>query len=447
MNRSRPTSRARRWLAGLSVLSLVGALGLIPAASVAAVEPANPVLDWNINAINAIANPVSPPVTTPPTPPGLGQPPPLAVIHLAMVQGAVYDAVNAIDGGHEPYLTGLPSAPAGASKAAAVATAAHDVLVALPAIPPASPAAMRASVDELYGLYMLGIDDGAAKNQGVAIGAAAAAAMIAERDGDGRLPMETWPIGTVAGEWQPVAPQNANIFAQIGDVEPFTLASNDQFRTEGPPDMASAQYAAEFNEVKTLGSNAVPTARTEAQSSLAGFISGNPFGMYNRALREIAAANGLSTTEQALLFGKTTISTADALIACWNDKDAWKFWRPQTAIRAAADDGNPATVADPNWTSLSPNPGYPDHPSGYNCFAGGTWQSVRAFFGTDQTEEFQLTSGAFTRSYTRFTDVVDDAIDGRVYIGIQFRSADVQAAWIGKKVAQWVDKHYFAPVD
>ena len=129
MNRSLPTSRARRWLAGLSALALVGAVGLIPAASVAAAEPPNPVLDWNINAVNAIGNP-APDVTTPPTPrpwpatADRGHPP-------GDGAGAVYDAVNAIDGGHEPYLSGLPSAP-GASEAAAVATAAHDVLVALP---------------------------------------------------------------------------------------------------------------------------------------------------------------------------------------------------------------------------------------------------------------------------------------------------------------------------
>ena len=118
MNRSRPTSRVRRWLAGLSVISLVGVVGLIPVASVAAAVPPNPVLDWNINAVNAIGN------ASTATVPGLGQPPPIAVIHLAMVHGAIYDAVNAIDGGHKPYLSGLPSAP-GASEAAAVAAAAQ----------------------------------------------------------------------------------------------------------------------------------------------------------------------------------------------------------------------------------------------------------------------------------------------------------------------------------
>ena len=439
------SSRARRWLAAWTALVLIAIAGLIPAASVAAAEPNNPVLDWNINAVNAIGNAPTAAI------PGLGQPPPLAVIHLAMVQGAVYDAVNAIDGGHEPYLSGLPAAPAGASKAAAVATAAHDVLVALPAIPPASPAAMRTSVDELYRVYMLEIDDSPAKDQGVAIGQAAAAAMIALRNSDGRLPMETWPIGTLAGQWQPVAPNNANIFAQIGDVTPFTLTSNDQLRTEGPPSMASDQYAAEFNEVKSLGEK--NSNRSDEQNQLASWVSANLFPWFNVTLRQLATDNGLSTAEQALLLVKTSMSSADALIACWNDKDAWKFWRPQTAIRLADTDPNPTTVADPNWLALFPNPGYPDHPSGFNCFASATFNSARYFFGTDEMEFEIFSPGTaplpqpVTREYTRFTDVVRDGIDGRILIGYHFRSADVAGAWIGKKAAQWVDKHYFGPVD
>src|SRR5687767_763664 len=137
MVRSRHRSRVHRWLASLTALALIAVAGLVPAASVAAAEQTNPVLDWNINAVNAIGNPPTATI------PGLGQPPPIAVIHLAMVHGAIYDAVNAIDGGHEPYLSGLPSAP-GASMAAAVATAAHDVLVQLPAPSPGNPAPMRA---------------------------------------------------------------------------------------------------------------------------------------------------------------------------------------------------------------------------------------------------------------------------------------------------------------
>jgi hypothetical protein len=417
---------------------------LIPVASVAAAVPANPVLDWNVNAVNAIGNPPTAGV------PGLGQPPPLAVIHLAMVHGAIYDAVNAIDGEHEPYLSGLPSAP-GASKAAAVAAAAHDVLVALPPLPPLSPDAMRASVAELYRLYLLEIPDGPAKDQGIAIGQAAAAAMNAGRADDGRfVGSAQWPIGTLKGEWRPVETANANVFAWVANVDPFTLQSTGQFRTEGPFDMASPEYTAEFNEVKSLGAN--NSVRTTEQTNLAGFVSANLFSAFNRALREIAVANELSTNEQAMLFVRSTISAADALIGCWDNKEHWLSWRPQTAIRLADQDGNPDTVADPTWTAQFQNPGYPDNPSGFNCFAAGWFYAARQYFGTDQMS-FQITSPGVpplpgsTRSYTRFTGVIDDGIEGRMLIGFHFRSADVQGAWLGKKVAQWVDKHYFAPVD
>jgi hypothetical protein len=420
--------------------------GLVPVASVSAAEQPNPVLDWNINAVNAIGNPPSNAI------PGLGQPPPLAVIHLAMVQGAVYDAVNAIDGGFEPYLSGLPSTP-GASRAAAVATAAHDVLLALPPLPPNSPDAMRANVAELYRLYMLDIPDGAAKTQGTALGHAAATAMNAARADDGRfVGTPLWPIGTLKGEWRPVPTANANVFAWVANVKPFTLQGTDQFRTEGPPDLASDQYTAEFNEVKALGSND-PSTRTDEQNQLASFVSFNLFSAFNRTLREIAVANGLSTAEQAMLFVRSSISAADALIDCWDNKEHWLQWRPQTAIRLADEDGNPDTVADPNWTAQFQNPGYPDNPSGFNCFAAGWFYAAREYFGTDM-QSFSITSAGtaplpqpVTRTYTRFSHMIKDAIDGRILIGYHFRSSDEQGAWIGKKVAQWVDKHYFGPVD
>ena len=147
------------------------------------------------------------------------------------------------------------------------------------------------------------------------------------------------------------------------------------------------------------------------------------------------------------------MAAADALIGCWDNKEHWMFWRPQTAIRLADKDANPATVADTGWTALFPNPGYPDNPSGYNCFAAGWFYAARQYFGNDKMS-FQITSPGtaplpqpVTRSYKRFTGVIKDAIEGRILIGFHFRSADVQGAWIGKKVAQWVDKHYFEPVD
>ena len=426
--RHRPTR-----LAGPAGFVLIAASLVLPPAVVAA-EPTDMVLEWNANAVSAILN--APTATTP----GLGHAPPLAGVDLAMVHGAVYDAVIAIAGGYEPYLGGI-NAPAGASQAAAAATAAHHVLVALV---PSTPAAVTASLDALYATSLGKIPDGAAKTDGITVGAAAASAMLANRAGDGRGGTRTFVVGTEPGEWRPVPPLNANVFSYVGDIRPFALKRSDQLRVEGPPDLGSADYAAQFNEVKAVGAQTGST-RTDAQNALATFIVANPFPFVNRAFRELAVEHGLSTAQQARLFAMGSISSADAFIACWNNKNWFNFWRPQTAIRLAADDGNPATVADPTWLSLFPTPGYPDMPSGYNCYAAAMMHTGRAFFGTDFVS-FDL-KGPSTRHYHRFTDYVRDAIEGRILTGFHFRSADVQGAWIGKKAAQWVAKRFFEPLD
>jgi hypothetical protein len=424
-------------LAGPAGIVLIATL-LVPTAPAIAAEPDDMVLQWNANAIVAIGNAPTA------TPPGLGQPPPLQLIQLAIVQGAVYDAVNAIDKSHTPFLGGL-AAPGSASQAAAAATAAHHALVGLT---PATLPQVVASLDAQYAASLASIPDSQAKTDGIAVGAAAAAAMLADRTGDGRFGSRAFIPGTEPGEWRLVPPLNANVFAWVSDVRPFTLKSARQFRTEGPPDLSSAQYAAEYNEVKAVG-KATGSTRTPDEALLAAFVSTNPVPILYRALREIAVARGLSTAEQARLLAMTSVSSADAVIGCWESKVHWNFWRPLTAIQNGADDGNAATAADPTWTSLVPAPGYPDNPSGYNCVAASTMHAARLFFGTDRIS-FTLHNGASTpptdRDYDRLTDVIDDAIDGRVLIGLHFRSADVQGAWLGKKVAQWVDKHEFAPI-
>jgi hypothetical protein len=397
------------------------------------------VLEWNANAVATTSNAPTA------NPPGLGHAPPLSPIEIAMVHGAIYDAVNAIDGTHKAYLAGL-SAPASASKAAATASAARGVLLGL--IPSSLPQ-VAASVEGMYAASLAKIADGAAKTDGVGVGAAAAAAMLANRANDGRTGTHTWTTGTQPGQWRLVPPANANVFGYVAFVKPFTLTSPSQYLTEGPLDLTSAQYAAEFNEVKSLGAQ-TGSSRTAAQTTLATFVAANPVGYMNKGLRDVATARGLSTAAQARLFVMASMASADALIDCFANKDRYLSWRPQTAIREAANDGNPATVADPNWLSLFPTPGYPEEPSGYNCFAAGTWHAAKAFFGTDRIA-FDLTSPGtgtpITRHYTRFTDVVDDTIDGRIYTGFHFRTGDVHGAWIGKKAAQWGDKHFFGPAN
>ena len=398
-------------------------------------DPADAVIAWNAHAVAALSNAPTA------TPPGAGQGPTVAVLHLAMVQLAVYDAVNAIGGSREPYLDGLPAAPATASRPAAVATAAHHVLVGLT---PALPQAVRDSLDASYAASLLAIPNGASKTAGVSIGAAAAAAMLAARANDGRFGSFRFSTSEAVGAWRPVPPNNANDPAGwVARVTPFSAPSASRFRTEGPLDLASPEYAVEFNEVKALGA-ATGSTRTPDQETLARFVTANPVIMFNAGFRTIAQDHDLSVTQAARLFAMTSASGADAIIGCWDDKAYWGFWRPLTAIRLADTDGNPATVADPAWSAFFATPPYPDHPSGYNCITGGSMHAAKAFFGTDKVAFSLFSSGSGTsRDYTRFTDVVRDTIDGRILTGFHFRTSDVQGAWIGKKAAQWVAKHEF----
>jgi hypothetical protein len=440
MPRSKPRSRAQRWLATFSAIVLIAVAGLIPVASVMAAEPTDMVLVWNANAVIALSNPNSA------TPPGAGQTPPVASIHLAMVQGAVYDAVNAIDRGHTAYLAGLPSAPSTASKAAATAAAAHDVLIGLV---PALPQNVKDSIEASYTTSLAAITpDNQAKADGIAIGQAAAAAMLADRADDGRYGTFRFTAGDQPGEWRPELPSFvSDPFAWVARVRPFTMKSTSQFRTDGPLDMTSAQYAAEFNEVKSMGA-LTGSSRTDAQTLEARFYSTNPLPMMNRAFREVAAARGLSLTDDARLFVTTSMSSADALIGCWDDKAYWNFWRPITAINQAADDGNPGTAPQAGWLPLiaTGTAPYPDHPSGYNCFTSAMMHSAKGYFGTDKVS-FVLNSSltGTSRSYDRFTSVMDDTIDARIWLGLHFRTPDVQGAELGKRAANWAASHYFKP--
>ncbi|HSL33453.1 MAG TPA: vanadium-dependent haloperoxidase [Candidatus Limnocylindrales bacterium] len=442
MTRSRQVSRAQRPLAAVAALALAAATILIPAASVAAADPTDMVLDWNEYAIITLGNS---PTAMDPVRPGLGQGPPVSAIHLAMVQGAVYDAVNAIDGTRKPYLAGLDAA-ADASQAAAAATAAHHVLDGLI---PAALANVKASNDKFLTDSLGLIANGPAKTAGIEVGAEAAAAMLTNRVGDGRFGSHTFATSDEVGKWRLVPPANANLFGWAAFVKPFTMRSPDQFRTEGPLDIESAEYAAEFNEVKALGAQ-VDSSRTPEQEALARFVTANPLPFMNKGLRDVATNEGLSTSQQARLFALTSMASADALIGCWNDKDFWNVWRPQTAIREAADDGNPATEPDEDWLSFFATPGYPDHPSGYNCYTAAMMHGAKRFFGSDKTD-LDLTSPGTTppttRQYDRFTDVIKDTIDGRIYTGFHFRTPDVQGAWLGMRAANWAASHYFKPAN
>ena len=419
---------------------MVAVVGVIaPAAgapSAQAATNAGTVRVWNANALAALG--------------AAGQPPNVAVLHMAMVQGAVYDAVNSIDGGHEPFLDGLPAASPAASMEAAVATAAYRVLDGLGRAPvPALPPAVRANLLIQYDQTLASIPDGSAKTLGVEAGAAAAMAMLEARDGDGRYVPFPLTVGTEPGEWRPAPPANAiDPNSWISEVDPFTLLSTSQFRTPGPRNLNSAAYAHEYNEVKSLG--AVNSPRSPEQEAVARFFNVSPLELLNRTFRTISQTQGLSLVEDARLFAMLNVAGADAIINCWNDKRFHSFWRPITAIREGDNDGNPRTIGDTTWTPLEPTPPYSDHTSGYNCIAGSLMNTGKAFFGVDQMD-FSVVRIApnvpnVTRDYHRLTDVVDDTMDARVWQGIHFRSADIQGARIGRQVAEWVNANAFQPV-
>ena len=281
------------------------------------------------------------------------------------------------------------------------------------------------------------------------MGEAAAAAMILERTGDGRNGTSLFTEGTRKGEWRRVPlVTGGNSFRWVGQVDPFLIRSAAQFATLGPKRLGSDAYAREFAQVKRLG-RATGSTRTADQTSQAVFWADHAVAMWTRIFRQISVAQDLSTADNARFFAMLYLTGADALIACFEDKEQKAFWRPQTAIQEAATDGNRATRPDPAWTSLLPNPPYPDHPSGHNCISGSIVRTLQQFFGTNLMS-FSATNVVvepdITRSFTRFSQAIREILRARVFGGLHFWTADVQGARLGRRVANWRQEHYFQPV-
>jgi hypothetical protein len=373
-----------------------------------------------------------------------------SMISYAMVQGAVYDAVNAIDGGFSPYLD-TPAADPSLSQEAAAAAAAFGVLAGL----------FPDQLNDLQAAYddsLATVADGAAKTGGIEVGEAAAAAMLAARADDGRGGDFRFVAGSEPGEWRTDPPANLeDPAAWVAMVDPFLVPDVAELRTDGPLDLASEAYAADFNEVKELGS-LTSTTRTADQTEAAIFWQGHPSAMWHSVFRQLAVDHGLDVADSARLLAMASLASAEGAIACWNDKAYWSFWRPVTAIREAADDGNPATEPDPEWLPLFDEstpveagtplatPGFPDHPSGHGCTSGSVVYTLQNFFGTDDIEvTFASPRTGTTRTFDTLSAVIDEIIEARIWGGIHFRTADVQGAQLGEGVADYLAANYFRP--
>ena len=404
----------------LPSVSLMAVLALAAATPVRA----DVVTEWNAIAEGAAA--------------AAGAPPFRARI-TAMAQIAVHDALNSIHPRHDSY-NPLARAPEGSSAPAAVATAAYRVLaLAVPSQTAALAITYANRIDELAdcpAAYPTCLEDG------IAAGEASAQAVLARRDGDGSAtPHLPYPPSTGPGVYQPTA--GAPQFAGWAAVTPFGLASASQFRP-GPSeifDLASEAYARDYNEVKRVGSltSEAEGHRTADQSAVARFWPAAG-ASWNAVARMISAGRGLDAWEHARLFAVLNMAISDSAVSVFDTKYTYNFWRPVTAIRAGDSDGNPATGADPAWTSYQTTPPYPDFTCGLTTNAGAAIEVLRRQFGTDQLP-YTFTAAGLTRTFATLSQAGDEAVDARVFGGMHFRTGCEHGLRQGEKVGRFVSLH------
>ena len=376
-----------------------------------------------------------------------------AAVYMGIVHVAIYDAAVAIDGGYRPYTT-TPPAPTTTTPDAAVATAAYDTLTGLqPQL-----GASQAVIDTDYADFMADIPDGTAaestaKQNGIDVGRQAADAVLALRSDDGRgctttvAQLNPPPAGP--GVWQP-NPTGPVLGLCLPGMRPLALHSAAQFRPDGPNALTSRAYADDLNQTESLGA-VDSTTRSTAQTNQARFWTDHDIRQWDDGLLALAHQQGLDLVQTARMLAMAHVAGGDAMIACFDAKYHYWFWRPYQAIHAAASDNNPDTVADPTWAPLGATPNFPEYPSAHACHSTAVVTALDSFFGTDKIP-FTLTSrapglpdGARTRNFTTLHAIVKDVDWARVLVGFHFRNSDLQGTTLGRDVGAYVANHYFQP--
>ena len=386
------------------------------------------VIQWNRILLGILRTPGAQPATVHPT------------RSMAILHAAVYDAVNAIAKTNAPYLVDL-GAPRHASEPAAAAAAAHAVLVRLY---PAQAAALDADL----AVSLSQVPDGRAKDQGIRVGEEAAAAILTLRsdDGSAATPIPFVP-GTNPGDYQLTPPGFVQpVFTHWPFVQPFALRSANQFRPAPPPALTSPTYTASFNEVKSLGLASSAT-RSADQTQIARFWAAPIQNYWNEIAQTAALAHGTTLVQNARLFALLDLTLADSVIAFYDAKYTYHFWRPITAIRAAANDGNPATAGDPNWTPLATTALDPSYPGAHAVVSAAGADVLSTFFGGD-SENFAVTSEVLpgvVRGFTSFSAAADEASLSRIYAGQHFRFDLVAGQRLGTQVADYVQRNFLLP--
>jgi hypothetical protein len=360
----------------------------------------------------------------------------------SIVHAAVFDAVNAIEPRYAVYAVS-PPVTLPASPEAAAASAAHGVLVKLfPSAKPSLDAQLAASLAQLA--------DGDAKSNGVAVGEFVAAEMVALRSADGSAPTPYTLPPAGLGVWRPTAPAPPAV-PWWGGVTPFVLASATQFHVPPPPELTSAEYAADVNEVKLYG-RATGSLRTPDQTELARFWAESGTLSWNRIARALSAERRLGLAENARLFALLNMASSDASVVVFETKYRFNFWRPVHAIRendgaTQYDDGNPETVPDPTFSPLLATPNHPEYLSGHSIASGASAEVLTQFFGPNAAFSTTSTSvPGVTRSFQSFADAAREVIDARVFAGIHFRRTCVISNAIGRRIGKFAVKNYMLPL-
>ena len=410
------------------ILLAIGALTALCTLSGAPAARANAVLDWNEIMVATVAtqNPFA-------------QARFAAIAHLA-----VFEAVNAITGEYAPYL-GSVEAPRDASAEAAAIAAAHRILVHYF---PSSASSLDAQRAEALAALL----DGAAKDDGIAVGEAAAAALIAARTNDGAAPPQfRVPGAAVPGEWQATVgcPPAGGILAHWQNVLPFGIETADQLRSAPPPALASHEYTASFNEVKRVGGT-TSIARPQHRTDVARFYNTVlAVGVWNPVARELAAAHRTTLTADARALALLNMAISDALVTVMDTKYHYRLWRPETAIPAAATDDNHKTAPDASFVPFIPTPCFPSYPSAHASASYAARTVLETVYGF-RPMRISLSTASLpdvTLQYARLEQITDDIDDARVYGGIHFRFDQTAGAVQGERIGRYVVAHNLQSVD
>lgn len=368
----------------------------------------------------------------------------------AIMQSAVFDAVNGI----ERRYTSIhvePDAPRGASSRAAAVQAAYAILVRLyPTQEPALTTKLRASLNGIA-------SEKAAENsqsiaRGIEWGQTVADAIWAWRSTDGfSAVLPPYTGGSLPGQWRPTPPAFApGVGVQFATMTTWVIDSHSQFRAPGPPALTSAQYTADFNETKLMG-RIDSVARSADQTLYSRFWNASTANFFwNQVAVNLADERHLTFSEKSRLLGLLNVAMADAAIGCWDTKYTYPFWRPVTAIPLAATDGNPLTAEDAGWLPLLTTPAHPEYTSGHSCVSGAAGSVLSLQFG--ENTSFSIVSDSPTmagvvRSFTNFTDALEEVKNARIFAGIHFRTACNHGQQLGISTADFVIKNAFLPLN